>query len=42
MDDFWLSMDNFINALREMKLEDYILDYEERRVIKYNKDHEKI
>ncbi len=42
MDDFWLKHEDMIGALHKMNLADYILGFEERRIIKYNREQEKI
>ena len=42
MDDYWLPQDAFLQQLKDMNLDDFILDYEERRVIKQNRDNAQI
>ena len=42
MDDFWLEKDTFLAHLNQFELHERLFDHEERRVIKYNKQHDEI
>lgn len=42
MDDFWLEKETFLAHLNQFDLHERLFDHEERRIIKYNKQHEEI
>jgi hypothetical protein len=42
VDDFWLEKETFLAHLNQFDLHERLFDHEERRIIKYNKQHVEI